>query len=111
MLTLNRCSTPVLPQWHLKDPIHSAKRAGGRLHLNTHNYTLDPVKSEWADYAAVQAYSVGNKLTRDLFAEPLWTDPDIKSGISVRKLGMNGRTFSQNPCKRGKKAPFLHGLL
>ena len=26
---------PVLPQWHLKDPGHSAKRTDGRLHLNT----------------------------------------------------------------------------
>ena len=26
----------VLPQWHLKDPGHSAKSVGGRLHLNTH---------------------------------------------------------------------------
>ena len=30
------CSTPVLPQWHIKDPGHSAKSAGGRLQLNTH---------------------------------------------------------------------------
>ena len=29
-------SIPVLPQWHVKDPGHSAKSAGGRLHLNTH---------------------------------------------------------------------------
>ena len=29
-------SYPVLPQWHVKDPGHSAKSAGGRLHLNTH---------------------------------------------------------------------------
>ena len=29
-------STPVLPQWHVKNPVHSAKSAGGRLHLNTH---------------------------------------------------------------------------
>ena len=29
-------STPVLPQWHVRDPGHSAKSAGGRLHLNTH---------------------------------------------------------------------------
>ena len=29
-------STPVLPQYHVKDPGHSAKRAGGRLQLNTH---------------------------------------------------------------------------
>ena len=28
-------SNPVLPQWHVKDPGHFAKSAGGRLHLNT----------------------------------------------------------------------------
>ena len=46
-------SPPMLPQWRVKDPGHSAKSAGGRLHLNTH--TIDQMKSEWADYAAVQA--------------------------------------------------------
>ena len=29
-------STPMLLQWHIKDPGHSAKSAGGRLYLNTH---------------------------------------------------------------------------
>ena len=29
-------STPLFPQWHVKDPGHSARSAGGRLHLNTH---------------------------------------------------------------------------
>ena len=29
-------STPVWPQWYVKEPCHSAKSAGGRLHLNTH---------------------------------------------------------------------------
>ena len=29
-------STPVLRQWHVKYPGHSAKSAGGRLHLNMH---------------------------------------------------------------------------
>ena len=29
-------STPLLPQWHIKDPCHSAKSAGDRLHINTH---------------------------------------------------------------------------
>ena len=29
-------STPVLSQRHVKDPGHSAKSAGGRLHLHTH---------------------------------------------------------------------------
>ena len=27
-------STPMLPQWHVKDPSHSAKSVGGRLCLN-----------------------------------------------------------------------------
>ena len=37
VLTLIRCPfCPMLPQWHVKDHSHSAKSAGGRLHLNTH---------------------------------------------------------------------------
>ena len=28
--------SPVLQQWHVKDPGHSAKSAGGRLHKNMH---------------------------------------------------------------------------
>ena len=47
-------------------------------------------------------------------AEPLWTDPSLKSGISVQEListkkkkkkkrkrrqGMSSQTFSSNPCK------------
>ena len=56
------------------------------------------------------------------FAEPLWIDPSVKSGISVRepistykkkkkrrkrRQRMNGRTFSQSPRKRGKR---LHNM-
>ena len=44
-----------------------------------HAYILDPTKSEWADYAAVQT-QCGN------LAEPQWTDLGLKSGISVREL-------------------------
>ena len=29
-------SIPLLPKWNVKDPGHSAKSAGGMLHLNTH---------------------------------------------------------------------------
>ena len=29
------CFTPLLPQWHVEDPCHTAKSAGGRLHLDT----------------------------------------------------------------------------
>ena len=38
-------STPVLLQWHIKDPGHSAKSAGGRFHLNTHTPLTQQVKS------------------------------------------------------------------
>ena len=64
-----------------------------------HAYTLDPYKSEWADYTAVHASCgnlSGNKLTHNLseyirpqssqLDEPLWTAPDLKSGISVCEL-------------------------
>ena len=64
-----------------------------------HAYTYDPTKSEWVDDAAVQAKCrnlSGNELTRNSsgntqpqssqLAELLWTDPDLKRGISVREL-------------------------
>ena len=64
-----------------------------------HAHTLDSKKSEWADYAAVQAECwnlLGNELTHNSsgntrsqssqLAEPLWTDRCLKSGISVREL-------------------------
>ena len=38
-------SIPVLPQWHVKDPGHSAKSAGGRLHLNTHTPLIQRCRS------------------------------------------------------------------
>ena len=63
-----------------------------------HAYTFDPTKLEWADYATVQAQCgnlSGNKLTcnssrstqsqSSQLTEPLWTDPGLKSGISVHK--------------------------
>ena len=50
--------------------------------------------------------------TQHVRAEPLLTDPDLKSGFSVCELisikkkkyrqGMNGQTFSQNPRMPGK---------
>ena len=61
-------------------------------------YTLGPAKSEYADYSAVQAWCgnlPSNELTRHMsgnsrpqssqLAEPLWADPGLKSGISVRE--------------------------
>ena len=64
-----------------------------------HEYILDSTKSEWADYATVQAQCgnlSGNKLARNSsentwsqwsqLTEPLWTDPGLKSGIRVHEL-------------------------
>ena len=64
-----------------------------------YTYTLDPTKSEWGDYAAIQALCgnlSGNELTRNSsgntrsqssqLAELLWTDPDLMKGTSVREL-------------------------
>ena len=64
-----------------------------------HAHILDPTKSERADHAAVQALwwnLSGNELTRNSSgntwsqlsqpAEPLWSDPGIKSRISSREL-------------------------
>ena len=96
-----------------------------------HTCTFDPTKLEWVDYATVQAWCgnlPGNELTCTLsgntwtswfqLAEPLWTDPGLKSGISVHEListskkkkkkkkhrrGTNCWTFSQNPHTWGKR--------
>ena len=61
-----------------------------------HAYTLNPLKSEWADYAAVGRAWESKELTHNLsgttqsqssqLAEPLQTDLGLKSGISWRKL-------------------------
>ena len=60
-----------------------------------HARIFDQTKSEWADHAAIQA-ECGNELTRNSsgntlsqssqVAKPLWTDPVLKSGTSLRKL-------------------------
>ena len=95
-------------------------------------YAYDPSKSEWADYAAVQTEcgnlsgneltrnSLGNTWTQSQLSEPLWTDPGLKSEISVREListktktkkrswGMNCRTFYQNPRTRRKSHHYHH---
>ena len=64
-----------------------------------HAHTLGPPKSEWADYAAVQAECgnpSGKELTRNSpgntqsqssqLAESLWTGPGLRSGLSLREL-------------------------
>ena len=134
MLTLIQCSFhPCVTTVARKRPRPCCQKCRWQV-TSECTYTLDPVKFDWADFAAVQALCgslSGNELTLKLsdtaqpqssqLTEPLWTDPGLKSGIIVRKListserifkkrrhGMNRRTFSQNPCKRGKSRHHHH---
>ena len=128
VLTLILCPFhPHVTATALKRPQSLCQKCKWRV-TPKHACTLDPTKSEWADYFAVQAQCGnlwGNKLTCNSsgntrpplsqLAEPLWTDPGLESGISVCKLiistwkkkkkyrqGMNAQTLSQNPCNWGK---------
>ena len=90
--------SPVLPQWHVKDPGHSAKSAGGRLHLNTHTplaqrsqngLTMPLSRHSVGSYQETSSHvtrkgTLGHSRLR--LAEPLWTEPGLKSGISIREL-------------------------
>ena len=122
VLTLIRCSfhsrvTAVAP----KRPRSFCQKCRWQV-TPKYAYTLDPKKSEWADYAAIQALRGNlseNELTRDSsgntrsqssqLVEPLWTDPGLvcasqsplKKKFKCRR-GMNCRTFSQNPRTQGK---------
>ena len=98
MLTLFRFrSTPVLSQWHVKDPGHSDKCTRGMLQLNTHTPLT---QRSWSGRTKPRSrHSVGTYQEMSLYAtcqgtfsqssqhtEPLWTDPGLMSGISVREI-------------------------
>ena len=53
-------SYSVLPQWHVKDPGHSAKSAGSKLHLNTQ--TLLTQRSQSGLTMTLSMHSVGTYL-------------------------------------------------
>ena len=89
--------TLFLPQWHVKVPGHSAKSEGGRLHLNTHRaltqrsrsgLTMPLSRHSVGTYQETSSHATrqGTLIQSSQLAEPLWTDPGLKSGISVRKL-------------------------
>ena len=97
--TLIRCPFhPRVTAVARKRPRSFCQKCGWQI-TPKHAYTLDPSKSEWADYAVVQAECgslSGNELTRNSsgntlsqssqLSEPLWTDPGLKSGIISREL-------------------------
>ena len=59
VLTLIPVSVPL--QWHIKDPGHSAKRAGGRLQLNMHAPCI-LCDFEWSDRKLVNGCVVYTEL-------------------------------------------------
>ena len=62
---------PVLPQQHVKDPGHFAKRAGGRLHLNTHGQVI---------WTGTHGASVGTPHTGHAQGPLKWIPLCVKSG-------------------------------
>ena len=57
MFSLASVSSPVLLQWHVKDPSHSAKSTAGSLHLNTHTPLT---RWSWSGLTMLYRHSVGN---------------------------------------------------
>ena len=55
LLSFGVCSTPLLPQWHVKDTCHSSKSAGGRLHLNRHTSLT---QWSWSELTVLSRHSV-----------------------------------------------------
>ena len=114
-----RCN-PVLPQWHIKNSGHSAKSACGRLYLNMHTpwtqwrwsgLTMPLRRHSVGTYQKMSSHTTcqGTTYSRpqlSQLAEPLWTGPGLKSGISVCDLlpkktkksrqEMNCQTLSQD---------------
>ena len=85
----------MLLQRHVKDPGHSARNVGGRLHLNTHAPVTQQSRSGLTMllFRKIVRELSGNKLTCNLsrniraqlseLIELPWTDPGIKNGISM----------------------------
>ena len=74
-------------QRHVNDPGHSAKRAGGRLHLNKHTPLTQ--RHRVGSYKETSSHATSQWNTwpqSSRLAEPLWTDPGLRSEISVRDL-------------------------
>ena len=74
----------MLLQWHVKGPGHSVKSA------SKHAYTLDPTKCMFSMGAYPEMSSntscQGTYGQSSQLAEPLWTDPGLRSGITVHEL-------------------------
>ena len=122
---------PMLPQGRVKDPGHSAKSAGGRIHLNTHTPLTQRSRSgltmplsrhnvgtykETGSHATRQGTLSHSRLSSPNHCrlilvervqlsvrELISTKKKKKGREKKRRRGMNCRTFSQNPRTRGKR--------
>ena len=117
MLTLIQCLFhPPVTAVACKRPLSSCQKCRWQV-TPKHAYTLDQTKSNCGLTIPLCRHSVGTKLETSShtthqgtlarlfqFAEPLWTDPGLRSGISVHNFisskKMNSQTFSQNLGKR-----------
>ena len=86
----------MLPQQHVKDTGYSAKSAGGRLHVGTHTPMTQrsgsgltmPLCRQSGNLSGTISHATrqGTRPQSSQLAEPLWTDPGLKSGITVREV-------------------------
>ena len=89
-LLFDVCSIPVLLQWRVNDLGHSAKSAGGRLHLNTHTPLTQQSQNGLTmplSRHGVGTYQVtSSHATCQATLGHNHTDSGLKGGISVRDL-------------------------
>ena len=74
---------PRVPQWHIKDPGHSAKSAGGRSHLSTHTPLTQRSRSG---------------LTMPLSRHSVGTYPETSSHTTRQKTLSHSGLSSLNHC-------------
>ena len=96
--------TPVLPLWHLKDPGHSARSVGGRLHLNTHT-SLTQGQTMLSRYS-LGTYQ-GNKLTCN---SPGNTCPQLPKLIADWSWPKEWNWYMQDDTHFKKKGKCRRGL-
>ena len=120
-------STPVLLQWHIKDPSH-CQNCSGRLHPWPNKVGVGwlcrcpgIVCGNLSGNELPHKLSVSTEPQSSQLAEPLWT-LCWKSGMGVgeristekkkeeekHRWGMHGRPFSSNPRKQGKSHHHHH---
>ena len=99
MLSLIRCPfhSRVTAVARKKKPGHSAKSAGGRLHLNTNTpqtqrsrgaLSMPLSRHSMRTYQETSSHATRQRtqLQSSQLVEPVWTDSGLKSGISVYEL-------------------------